>query len=177
MYEDTIERRRKANKVSKKKGRSPTKKHLFLLGWELYVDSELLPSICVRTLYSLGCQIELVFKTWKSYNGLSELRGRSPERIESFIYGRLILLTIMAFLSSRIHRYLWYTSKREASFMKILHHFKVKASKILSLIRDTLSFCKFMWQEFLEASRLCGMELRKRLSTLQKMMMISDVNP
>ena len=39
------ERRRKASKTAKKKGRTPTEKHLFLLSWNLYVtniESEML---------------------------------------------------------------------------------------------------------------------------------------
>jgi IS4 transposase len=59
------ERRRKANKTAKKKKRIPTEKHLFLLGWNLYVtniESEMLAGSSVRILYSLRWQIELVFK-------------------------------------------------------------------------------------------------------------------
>jgi len=172
------ERRRKANKIAKKKGRTPTEKHLFLLGWNLYVtniESEILPSSSLRILYSLRWQIELVFKSWKSYNGLTEIKGKRTERIECFVYGRLILLTIMAFMSGSIRRHLWNTRKREASFMKIIRHFQVKASKLLSLVTDSLSFGDLLRTEFLEACRLCPMELRKRLSTLQKIRMISDV--
>ena len=33
------ERRRKAIKTAKKKGRTPTEKHLFLLGWNLYITN------------------------------------------------------------------------------------------------------------------------------------------
>jgi Transposase DDE domain len=171
------ERRRKADKIAKKKGRTPTEKHLFLLGWNLYItniESEILDSRFVRLLYSLRWQIELVFKSWKSYNGLTEIKGNRPERIECFIYGRLILLTIMAFLSGGIRRHLWNTKKREASFMKIIRHFQVKASKALSKITDSLLFGDFLFTEFLEACRLCPMELRKRLSTAQKIRMIGN---
>jgi len=172
------ERRRKANKIAKKKGRTPTEKHLFLLGWNLYVtniESEILNGRFARLLYSLRWQIELVFKSWKSYNGLTEIKGKRPERIECFMYGRLILLTIMAFMSNGIRRHLWNTKKREASFMKIIRHFQVKASKALSKITNSLSFADFMFTEFLDACRLCPMELRKRPSTLQKIRMIGNV--
>ena len=90
------------------------------------------------------------------------------------MYGRLILLTIMAFLSGGIRRHLWNTKKREASFMKIIRHFQVKASKALSKITDSLLFSDFLFTEFLEACRLCPMELRKRLSTAQKIRMIGN---
>ena len=87
------------------------------------------------------------------------------------------MLTIIAFLSGGVRRHLWNTKKREASFMKIVRHFQVKASKVLLLITDSLSFCDFLFTEFLEACRLCPMESRKRLSTAQKIRMISDVLP
>jgi hypothetical protein len=141
------------------------------------IEPAVLEGKAVRIFYSLRWQIELVFKTWKSYNGLSTLRGKRPERIECFIYGRLIMLTIIALLSGGVRRHLWNTKKREASFMKIVRHFQVKASKVLLLITNSLSFCDFIFTEFLEACRLCPIESRKRLSTAQKIRMISDVLP
>ena len=105
------ERRRKAKKTAQKKGRQPTEKHLFLLGWNLYVtniEPEVLEGKAVRIFYSL---------------------------------------------------------------------LQVKASKVLLLITDSLSFCDFLFTEFQEACRLCSMESRKRLSTAQKIRMISDALP
>lgn len=112
------ERRRKARKTAKKKGREPTRKHMFLLGWGLYitnVEEERLKAEAVSLLYRLRWQIELVFKSWKSYHGLTEVKGERPERIECFIYGRLIMMVIMAFLFGSVRRYLWGTRRREAS--------------------------------------------------------------
>jgi hypothetical protein len=65
--------------------------------------------------------------------------------------------------------------------MKVVRHFQVKASKALSLITNSSSFADFMFTEFLDACRLCPMELGlsivlcKRPSTSQKIRMISDV--
>jgi len=103
------------------------------------------------------------------------IKGVRPERVECFTYGRLIMLTIMAFMSGGIRRHIWNTKRREVSFMKVVRHFQVKASKALSLITDSSSFADFMFTEFLDACRLCLMELRKRPSTSQKIRMISDV--
>lgn len=170
------ERRRKARQTAKKKGRNPTEKHMFLLGWGLYitnVEAERLKAESVRLLYSLRWQIELVFKSWKSYHGLTQMRGERPERIECFVHGRLIMMVVMAFLFGAIRRYLWNTRKREASFLKVVRHFQVKAGKALSLITDSAAFARFLLAEFLEACRLCMMNLRKRLSTAQKLRMIS----
>lgn len=174
------ERRRKIRKKAKKKGYTPSAKYLFLQGWSLYitnVGAELLPAASVSIVYGIRWQIELVFKAWKSYHGLTELKGERAERIECFIYGRLIMMVIMAFLSGSIRRHLWNTRKRELSFLKTVRHFKLKAFKALSLISNHKSFAKFLKDEFLEACRLCMMDSRKRLSTAQKMRMANAASP
>ena len=50
------ERRRKARKTAKKKGRQPTKKHLYLMNWSLYitnVEKEKLPAEAISVVYPL----------------------------------------------------------------------------------------------------------------------------
>ena len=97
------ERRRKIREKAKKKGYTPvvtSAKYLFLQEWSLYITSagkELLPAASVSIVYGTRWQIELVFKAWKSYHGLTELKGKRQARIECFIYGRLIMMVIMAF--------------------------------------------------------------------------------
>ncbi|HGE69542.1 TPA: hypothetical protein ENX78_01820, partial [Candidatus Poribacteria bacterium] len=154
---------------------NPTEKHLYFLGWNLYmtnVEKDILGIESVFILYKIRWYIELVFKTWKSYHGLGKIRGGRKERIECFIYGRLIMIVIMAFLSGSIRRRVWDTKRREVSFMKVIRHFQVKSFHFLRLITDPIGFGKFLFEEFLEACRLCKMDLRKRLSTAQKIRMI-----
>jgi hypothetical protein len=168
------ERRRKAKKRAKKKGRQPTKKHLYLMNWSLYVtnaEREKLPTQVVSLVYRLRWYIELVFKSWKSYHGLAQVRGEREERIECFIYGRLIMIVIMAFLFGAIRRHLWTTRRREASLLKAVSYFQIKAYKALSVITDSESLASFLFTEFLEACRLCMMDSRKRPSTAQKLRM------
>jgi len=164
------ERRRKARQNAKKKGYTPTDKHLFLLSWGLYITNvpvDIWETKSVSIVYRLRWQIELVFKSWKSYHGLTFLKGERKERIECFIYGRLIMMVIIAFLSSSIRRYLWNTKKRELSFLKTVRHFQLKAYKALSLLSQPVSFALFLMEEFFSACRLCMMDSRKRLSTAQ----------
>jgi len=168
------ERRRKARKTARKKGRQPTKKHLYLMSWSLYitnVEREKLPTGVVSLMYRLRWYIELVFKSWKSYHGLAEVRGEREERIECFIYGRLIMIVIMTFLFGSIRRHLWDTRGREASLLKVVRHFQTKAYKALSVIMDSESLASFLFTEFLEACRLCMMDSRKRPTTAQKLRM------
>ena len=168
------ERRRKAKKRAKKKGRKPTKKHLYLMNWSLYISNaerEKLPTQAVSLVYRLRWYIELVFKSWKSYHGLAQVRGKREERIECFIYGRLIMIVIMTFLFGSIRRYLWTKRGREASLLKVVRHFQIKAYKALFAIMDSESLASFLFTEFLEACRLCMMDSRKRLTTDQKLRM------
>jgi hypothetical protein len=104
------DRRRNARKVARKKGRKPTDKHLFFLGWNMYitnVEESILETKSVGLVHKVRWYVELVFKSWKSYHGLTQVRGKRKERIECFIYGRLIMMTIMAFLNGSVKRHLW----------------------------------------------------------------------
>ncbi len=164
-------RRRKAKKTAKKKGRQPTKKHLYLQNWSLYITNagaDKLPTKAISIVYRLRWYIEIVFKSWKSYHGLDQVMGEREERIECFIYGRLIMIVIMTFLFGSIKRHAWLTKRREASLLKVIGHFQDKAKKALSVITDPEAFGKFLYTEFFEACRLCLMDSRKRLSTAQK---------
>ena len=163
-----------AKKRAKKKGRQPTKKHLYLMNWSLYItnaEGEKLPTQVVSLVYGLRWYIELVFKSWKSYHGLAQVRGEREERIECFIYGRLIMIVIMAFLFGSIRRHLWTKRGREASVLKVVRHFQIKAYKALFVIMDSESLASFLFTEFLEACRLCMMDSRTRLTTDQKLRM------
>jgi hypothetical protein len=166
------DRRKTARKVARKKKRKPTGKHLFFLGWNLYitnVEETILETKSVGLVHKVRWYVELVFKSWKSYHGLTQVRGKRKERIECFIYGRLIMMTIMAFLNGCVKRNLWNTRRREASFLKVVRHFQVKAHRFLCLLTDPIGLARFLWDEFLEACRLCKMDIRKRLSTAQKL--------
>jgi hypothetical protein len=77
----------------------------------------------------------------------------------------------MAFLFGAIRRHLWVERGREASLLKVVGHFQIKAYKALSVIMDSESFASFLFTEFLEACRLCMMDSRKRPSTAQKLRM------
>lgn len=173
------ERRRKVRQKAKKRKKKyvPSARYLYLLGWSLYITNtskESLPTDAVRLVYTIRWQIELVFKAWKSYHGLTELRGKRPERIECFIYGRLIMMVLMSFFSGSMQRYLWQTKRRELSFLKAVKYFKSRAIKALPLITNPASFTEFLTEEFRDMCRLCKMELRKRLTTAGKVWRLDD---
>jgi hypothetical protein len=165
------QRIKKAKRKAGKKKRKPSAKYLYLQNWNLYItniEKEKIVAKDIILLYKIRWHVEIVFKSWKSYHGLEHLKGKRKSRIECFMYGRLIMIVIMCFLFNTIHRNVWDTKKREASLSKVIKHFQVKAIKILSLLLATVNLAKFLFKEFLEACRHCLMDVRKRLTTAQK---------
>jgi hypothetical protein len=87
-------RRQQAREKAKKHGREPSAEYLELLGWSLFVTNcaaEELSWKAVVVLYRARWQIELLFKLWKSHNGLARCRPQAPalEQLAVF-YAKLL---------------------------------------------------------------------------------------
>jgi hypothetical protein len=97
--EDKIanQRRRKAKSNRDKRCR-PSKEHLYLLGWELFitnVSKEKLSSTDIGELYFIRWRIEIIFKSWKTHFRITEVpRDANKIRIASYIYCMLIFITL-----------------------------------------------------------------------------------
>jgi hypothetical protein len=87
-------RRQQARQKARDHGRTPSEEYLELLGWSLFVTNgtaEELTWKAVVVLYRARWQIELLFKLWKSHNGLARCRAGAPalERLAVF-YAKLL---------------------------------------------------------------------------------------
>jgi len=76
------ERRRSAKKKAKKKGDRPSKAHLTLLAWNLFIRH--VPSMLWKTAtvvkgYPIRWQIELMFKSWKSDLPLASIKTKKAD--------------------------------------------------------------------------------------------------
>jgi len=91
-------RLRKINRERKRNGSSEPSKELKARSQlTLMITNEtsaILPAEKVYTLYMVRWQIELVFKAWKSICGLSSAKMVKGNRVECYIYGRLILILL-----------------------------------------------------------------------------------
>ncbi len=95
-------RRRQAKAQAKKKGRTPSKRTLALLGWTLLVTNAPVSMVTleqVALLYALRWQVELVFKLWKSQMRLDHIAGVRKERVQVELYAKLIGLVLFRFLA------------------------------------------------------------------------------
>ncbi len=87
-------RRQQAREKARNHGREASQEYLALLEWTIFVTNcppELLSWKEVVVLYRARWQIELLFKLWKSHNGLAQRElNASPQRQMAVLYAKLI---------------------------------------------------------------------------------------
>src|SRR5439155_12005184 len=119
------ERRRKARKNAKKKGYTPCQAHLPLLAWSLFITN-VPPTIwktdTVVKVYPLRWQIELIFKSWKSYLHLASIKTKKEDTTLCYLYGRMLLILLNYALSPQLRTTLWVRKRRELSVLKLVRH-------------------------------------------------------
>ncbi|MBX3238785.1 MAG: IS4 family transposase [Chitinophagaceae bacterium] len=93
---------------AKSKGWSVSKAYKKRLHYNIYttnVGADILPACAVRKTYYLRWQIELVFKTWKSFFDISDVKKVKKERLECQLLGRLLWILLNWSLFSRLNRH------------------------------------------------------------------------
>jgi hypothetical protein len=117
-------KRRDANRSSKRRGRQMSKKKLSLMRFCIFitnVPSEMLSSEAIMATYRARWRIELIFKQWKSCLNLHIFKGFNKERFHCFLYGRLIMILLLASISPPLMQYAL-TLGRELSFFKLTNY-------------------------------------------------------
>lgn len=121
------ERRRKA-KSNRDRRCLPSKEHLALLGWEIFItniDDQLLTAEHIAKLYELRWRIETVFKSWKSHFHLTNVPKGSESRAQSYFYAMLIFITIFqTHVYVRLYRENQRRNERQLSFLRLTRFFK-----------------------------------------------------
>jgi len=91
------ERRRKALNDKDQRHR-PSREHLFLMGWNIFVtnvNSTLWPSKVFVPLYRLRWRIEMIFKAWKSHLGLRQFNARSASLVRLSVMTKLLFCILI----------------------------------------------------------------------------------
>jgi hypothetical protein len=94
VYEERI---RKANRAAKSKGYQLSKEYKARAGLNLFITNASEGLISIDTawqIYTLRWQIELTFKIWKSICKIDKVKKVKKERLECYIYGRLLLIIL-----------------------------------------------------------------------------------
>ncbi len=159
------ERRRKAHETARRKGRTPSARHLALMEWTGYitnVPTTLLTLRQVVILYAVRWQIELIFKVWKSDCALDRVAGRHRARVLSELYAKLIGMVLMPFLLAPFRH-----GERELSVVKGVRLIQHHVRHVIEHLGDREQLTRVLQdlaQRFLEH----GMkDQRQRQTTLQ----------
>ncbi|WP_028777279.1 IS4 family transposase [Shimazuella kribbensis] len=125
LTETQVQKRRKDQAYKeKKKGVKYSEKSKRLTGINVYITNiawEIVPKECVHDLYSLRWQIEIVFKTWKSFFQMDRCKGVKKERLECHLYGQLIAILLCSSTLFRMREILLRKKQQELSEYKAFY--------------------------------------------------------
>jgi len=82
------------------------------------VPCEMISMEQVHLLYTLRWQVEIMFKIWKSLFKIHEVKKAGLERIQCFIYGRLIMLLLTSSIVFTVRKIAYSTTGKELSEIK-----------------------------------------------------------
>ncbi|AMM95803.1 transposase (plasmid) [Peribacillus simplex] len=111
----------------KKKGIVMKEKSKHLMGMNVYITNtspEEVPTDYVHSLYSLRWQIEILFKTWKSFFEIDECKPIKKERLECHLYGQLIGILLCSSTMFQMRQLLLEKKKKELSEYKAIYMIK-----------------------------------------------------
>lgn len=164
------ERRRKA-KANRDRRLNPSKRHLALLGWDIFVlnvDREILNVKQIAEIYRLRWRIETVFKSWKSHFRMANVPKASAVRVRSYIYAMLIFITIFqAYVFARLYGENYQRNNRQLSLIKLSKFFTEQIWAIILFYQEPERLKK-------QISYHCRYESRRdRLNYAQKILALS----
>jgi len=148
--EEVEKRLRKAKQNNKKKGRNGlTKEYIARAHLNLFITNvaaEIVPARNVWSLYRLRWQIELTFKIWKSICAIEKVKKVKKNRLECYIYSKLILIVLGWKIIWRTARHLFSQERKALSFYK---SFKTLLKVKLSEVREIFLMGKGRIEDFM----------------------------
>jgi len=107
---------------------NPSKEHLALLGWNMFllnVDAQTLSPQDVAALYGIRWRIETIFKAWKGYFRLATFSTTSVVQVRISLYALLILITLFhTFIVAPSSKFMATTGCASISLLKLSRYFK-----------------------------------------------------
>ncbi|MDA1604535.1 IS4 family transposase [Bacillus cereus] len=136
----------------KKKGMKYSPRSKRLSGINVYMTNtptDIVPMGQVHDWYSLRWQIEIIFKTWKSFFHIHHCKKIKRERLECHLYGQLIAILLCSSTMFQMRQLLLMKKKRELSEYKAIYMIKDYFFLIYQAIqKDTQELLKVLLRLF-----------------------------
>ena len=122
----------------------------------------------VIKVYPLRWQIEIIFKSWKSYLHLASIQTKKEDTTLCYLYGRMLLIVLNYALCPQMRATLWLRKRRELSVLKLVRNFHAFAdSWMQAIFRSEIELYHFLTHACATAERFVGKASRKRRTTAQ----------
>ncbi len=132
MPDSEVEKRiAKARKEAIKKGRQLSDLYKTRASLNLFITNipcKILSIENIREIYRLRWQVELVFKVWKSVVEIDEVKKMKQARFETFLYAKLIWITMNWSILQEIGKQLW---TKDRILVSIYKGFKTIKDRII----------------------------------------------
>ncbi len=136
----------------KKKGMTYSPRSKRLSDINVYItnaSTDIVPMGQVHDLYSLRWQIEILFKTWKSFFYIHHCKKIKRERLECHLYGQLIAILLCSSTMFQMRQLLLMKKKRELSEYKAIYMIRDNFFLIYQAIqKDTQELSKILIRLF-----------------------------
>ncbi|QWH38261.1 IS4 family transposase [Bacillus mycoides] len=136
----------------KKKGMKYSPRSKRLSGINVYMTNtptDIVPMGQVHDWYSLRWQIEILFKTWKSFFHIHHCKKIKRERLECHLYGKLIAILLCSSTMFQMRQLLLMKKKRELSEYKAIYMIKDYFLLLFQAIqKDTQELSKILIRLF-----------------------------
>ncbi|PFL45319.1 IS4 family transposase [Bacillus cereus] len=136
----------------KKKGMKYSPRSKRLSGINVYMtnaSTNIVPMGQVHDWYSLRWQIEILFKTWKSFFHIHHCKKIKRERLECHLYGQMIAILLCSSTMFQMRQLLLMKKKRELSEYKAIYMIKDYFLLIYQAIqKDTQELSKILIRLF-----------------------------
>ncbi|MGM2416647.1 IS4 family transposase [Bacillus cereus group sp. BceL062] len=144
LHDQTVREKKKGMKYSARSKR--------LSGINVYMtntSTDIVPVGQVHDWYSLRWQIEILFKTWKSFFHIHHCKKIKRERLECHLYGQLIAILLCSSTMFQMRQFLLMKKKRELSEYKAIYTIKDYFLLLFQAIqKDTQELSKILIRLF-----------------------------
>lgn len=174
LPEETVNVRiRRAKQKAKNQGRTLKDIDRELMSWVIMItniDREQADVDMLFDIYKLRWQIEILFKCWKSYTKIDNVKSAKLHYLECLLYGRLIMILLINTVYSNL--YFQYKSREniEISMLMVYSTIGGMLKEIcINLIPKRLNLKK-IYDMLVKLGKSCKREKRNRKTTEERLM-------